>query len=77
MIDQPVVVPVTGTAFVRDINSMGLSNTDSKEKQEYYSKLKLVQNQKQELNSIRSEIDDVKNDVTEIKQLLLQLLNKG
>ena len=71
------MVKVTGTDFVRDINSMGLSNINSKEKEEYYSKQKIIQNQKQELNSMRTEIDTIKSDVSEIKQLLLQLMDKG
>lgn len=71
------MVKVTGTNFVRDINSMGLSNINPSEKEEYYSKQKLIQNQKHELNSIRSEIDGIKNDVSDIKQLLLQLMDKG
>lgn len=71
------MVKVTGTNFVRDINSMGLSNINPSEKEEYYMKQKLIQNQKHELNSIRSEIDGIKNDVSDIKQLLLQLMDKG
>jgi len=70
-------VKVSGTNFIRDINSMAIINTDNTEKNEYYAKLKLLQNQKVELNSIRSEIDDIKCDVSDIKQLLLQLIQKG
>ena len=70
-------VKVSGTNFIRDINSMAIINTDNSEKNEYYAKQKLLHNQKVELNSIRSEIDDIKIDVSDIKQLLLQLINKG
>lgn len=70
-------VKVSGTNFIRDINSMAIINTDNSEKNEYYAKQKLLQNQKVELNIIRSEIDDIKIDVSDIKQLLLQLINKG
>ena len=70
-------VRVSGTNFIRDINSMAIINTDNSEKNEYYAKQKLLQNQKVELNSIRSEIDDIKIDISDIKQLLLQLINKG
>jgi hypothetical protein len=71
------MVKVTGTNFVRDINSMGLSNVNNSEKDEYYAKQKLISNQKQELNTVRSEIDNIKNDISEIKQLMFALLNKG
>lgn len=70
-------VKVSGTNFIRDINSMAIINTDNSEKNEYYAKQKLLHNQKVELNSIRSEIDDIKIDISDIKQLLLQLINKG
>ena len=70
-------VRVSGTNFIRDINSMAIINTDNSEKNEYYAKQKLLHNQKVELNSIRSEIDDIKIDISDIKQLLLQLINKG
>jgi AmiR/NasT family two-component response regulator len=70
-------VKVNDSPFVRDIKSMGLSNVDPIEKQEYYSKLKLIQTQKQELNSIRSEINTLKDDLSDIKKLLLQLTDKG
>ena len=70
-------VKVTGTNFVRDINSMAIIITDNNEKNEYYSKQKLLSTQKQELNNIRSEIDEMKSDVSDIKQLLLQLMDKG
>ena len=71
------MIRVTGTNFVRDINSMGLSNTNSVEKDEYYAKQKLMQVQKQELNNIKSEIDSIKEDMSEIKQMMLQLMGKN
>ena len=71
------MIRVTGTNFVRDINSMGLSNTNSVEKDEYYAKQKLMQVQKQELNNIKSEIDSIRDDMSEIKQMMLQLMGKN
>lgn len=72
-----IMVKVTGTDFVRDINSMGLSNINPIEKEEYLLKKQLLNSQKSELNNMRSEIDLIKNDVSDIKQLLLQLMDKG
>jgi len=69
-------VKVTGTSFVRDINSMGLSNTDTVAKDEYYSKLRMMKSQKQELNMVKEEIDNVKIEMSEIKQLLQLLISK-
>ena len=70
------LVRVTGTNFVRDVNSMAIMPVDNTEKNEYYAKLRLVKNQKEEINNIRSEIDGIKLDVGEIKGLLKQLIGK-
>lgn len=69
-------VKVNGADFVRDTHSMGLSNTNAAEKNEYYAKLRLIQNQKEGINKVNEEINALKNDITEIKTLLSQLLNK-
>lgn len=69
-------VKVTGTNFVRDVESMALVNVDDNSKNEYYAKTKLLRTQKEELNNVRSEINDLKNDITEIKSLMVKLLQK-
>lgn len=71
------LVKVVGTDFVRDVDSMGLSNTNNAEKNEYYSKLRMVTNQKEEINKLKSDINNMKDDVYEIKDLLRQLIEKG
>ena len=60
--------------MVRDTNSMALINTDNTEKNEYYSKVRMLQNQKSEINNVKAEIDNIKSDVSDIKQLLMKLL---
>lgn len=71
------LVRVTGTNFVRDINSRAIMPTDNTEKNEYYARLRLVKNQKEEINKVKSELDCIKSDMCEIKSLLQQLLSKG
>jgi hypothetical protein len=71
-----MLVKVTGTSMVRDTTSMGLSNTNIAEKNDYYSKVKLLQTQKESLNKVNQEISDLKNDMLEIKQLLVKLTSK-
>ena len=71
------LVRVTGTNLVRDINSRALMPTDDTEKNEYYAKLRLVKNQKEEINKLKSDIDGIKVDMNEIKSLLQQILIKG
>lgn len=68
------LVKVTGTKFVRDTKTMGLSNQDSQERNEYFSKVRLLNKQKTELSILHSEIDVLKNDMQEIKTLLITLL---
>lgn len=69
-------VKVNGAEYVRDTHSMGLSNTNIAEKNEYYAKLRMIQNQKEGINKVNEEINVLKNDITEIKTLLSQLLNR-
>lgn len=71
------LVRVTGTNFVRDIESRAIMPTDNTEKNEYYAKLRLVKMQKDEINKVKSEIDSIKTDMNEIKSMLQQLLIKG
>lgn len=71
------MVKVTGTKFLRDTKSMALVNTDENEKNEYVSKVRLLSNQKHEINKVKSEMESIKNDIVEIKQLMLKLLDKG
>ena len=69
-------VKVTGTSFVRDTNSMALINTDVNDRAEYYNKVKLSGQQRQEINTLKDEIDLIRNDMSEIKQLMVALINK-
>jgi hypothetical protein len=71
-----MLVKIPGTNLMRDTESMALLNIDNTEKNDYYSKLKLLQNQKEQINTIKQEINGVKDDISDIKQLLKQLLDK-
>ena len=53
---------------------MGISNTDSVAKDEYYNKVRLIQSQKQQINKVNEELSELKGDMAEIKTLLAQLL---
>jgi hypothetical protein len=71
------LVKVTGTSFVRDTNNMALMNTDETARNEYYSKVKMLKTQEDEINTVKAEISSIKGDMYEIKQLMLKLLDKG
>ena len=70
------LVKIEGAEFVRETETMFLNSTNTAEKNEYYAKLRMIQNQKEGINRVNEEINSLKNDVTEIKTLLSQLLNK-
>ena len=77
MRNLPNVVKVEGTPFVRELVSMGLSNMDISAKNEYFSKVRMLSLQKEEINNMKTEISSIKNDVNDIKELLKQLIGKG
>jgi len=72
-----MLVKVTGTNFVRDTGSMGLINTDDVSRNEYYSKVRMLKTQKDEINTVKAEIAGIKDDVNEIKHLMLKLLERN
>lgn len=71
-----ITVKVNDTSYIRDISNMALNNTNENERQEYYNKARILQGQKQEINKVKSEIQSIKNDMLEIKQMLGIILGK-
>jgi len=72
-----MLVKVTGTNLIRDTNSMALINTDNESKNEYYNKLRMMKIQKEEINSVKTEIETIKQDMADIKSMMVKLLEKG
>ena len=72
-----MLVKVTGTNLVRDTNSMALINTDNESKNEYYNKLRMMKIQKEEINMVKTEIETIKQDMADIKSMMVKLLEKG
>lgn len=77
MKNLPETVKVEGTTFIRELGSMGLSNIDVNARNEYYSKSRMLKTQKNEINIIKSEMNTLRTDVNDIKELLKQLIGKG
>jgi len=71
-----MLVKVKDSNFVRDTESMALINNDIASKEEYYAKVRLINNQKQEINKVNDELASLKSEIGEIKQLLLQITSK-
>ena len=72
-----MLVKVTGTTLIRDTGSMALINTDSESKNEYYNKLRMMKIQREEINSVKTEIETIKQDMADIKSMMVKLLEKG
>jgi hypothetical protein len=72
-----MLLQVNDAKYLRDTNSMALISNDRSAKEEYLNKSKIIKSQKEDINNIRTEIASIKNDVTDIKELLKQLLGKG
>jgi archaellum component FlaC len=74
---QIETVKVEGTNFVRELKSMGLSNLDTFSKNDYYSKVRMMKSQKDEINNIRKDVNSLRTEMQDIKSLLEKILNKG
>lgn len=70
------LVQIQGSKLVRDTKSMALVNTDATGLEDYKMKRRLLETQREEINKVKSEMDNIKGDLVEIKQLMLQLLGK-
>ena len=70
-------VDVKDSKFSRDTSSMALINKDYSAREDYYTKVRMLTNQKEEINSIKSEINTLRTDIQDIKNLLTQLIGKG
>ncbi len=68
---------VEGTSYFRDTKTNALVNRDVNGLEDYKAKRKYAESQRQEINNLKKEMDCIKNDVLEIKELMRQLLNKG
>lgn len=70
------LVKVVDSLLVRDTYSGALINQDYAARDEYQAKVRMITNQKTEINKVNSEINQIKSELAEIKDLMLQLLHK-
>jgi hypothetical protein len=70
------LVKVEDSTFVRDTKSRALINTDNAARDDYFSKVKMLNANKSEINKLNSDVTNLKSELSEIKNLLNQLLLK-
>lgn len=61
--------------LIRDINSNAIINTDEIEYKNYVNNYIRQLNSKNKLETLQNQVDEIKGDVKEIKDLILKLLN--
>lgn len=71
------LLPINGTNLYRDTESMALINKDVSGAEDYKVKRKFAEVQAQQINNVRAEMDNIKNDISDIKKLMVKLLEKG
>lgn len=63
--------------LVRDTSSGAIINTNRTEYEEYMERVRLAEEKDNLLSQHTAEINNIKNELQDIKGLLLQLVNKG
>jgi hypothetical protein len=61
--------------LLRDINSNGIINTDETEYKNYVNSYIRKISSKNRIEELEQQVDEIKTDVKEIKDLILKLLN--
>jgi hypothetical protein len=63
--------------LVRDMNSKAILNTDKLALQEYYQKRELAKKELSEKTESKQRLDKIENEMSEIKNLLRELIGRG
>ena len=64
------------THLVRDVNSNAIINTNQSEYQLYMKRVKVREKQSDELRGAVKEINNLKNELLEIKQMINEIVKK-
>ena len=70
-------VRIQDSALVRDIHSKAILNTDKAGLNDYLMKREIAKKQQAERVETKDRLDKIENDMSEIKNLLVQLVNTG
>jgi hypothetical protein len=70
------MIKITGTNFYRDPESMALVNKDAAGLEDYKMKRNMMATQRDEINKVKTELAGIKGDMSDIRQMILQLMDK-
>jgi len=70
------MIKITGTNFYRDPESMALVNKDIAGLEDYKMKRNMMATQRDEINKVKTELAGIKGDMSDIRQMILQLMDK-
>ena len=70
-------VRIQDTALIRDIHSKAILNTDKAGLNDYLMKREIAKKQQAEQIQTKDRLDKIENDMSDIKNLLVQLVNTG
>ena len=74
---QQTHVRIQDTALVRDIHSKAILNTDKSGLNDYLMKREIAKKQQAEQIQTKDRLNKIENDMSDIKNLLVQLVNTG
>lgn len=63
--------------LVRDLSSGAIINTNTSEFENYLKKRQAAKQMREDLDKQSEQINNIKNEISEIKQLLITLINKS
>ena len=70
-------VRIKDTTLIRDIHSKAILNTDKAGLNDYLMKREIAKKQQAEQVQTKDRLDKIENDMSDIKNLLVQLVNTG
>lgn len=73
-------VPIKDSTLARDMNSLGIIETDLSKVQAYKDRKAMINKAteaKHEAEILREEVNNMKSEMSEIKSMLLQLLQRN
>lgn len=72
------LIPVEGRPnLYRDKNSGAIINTDTSAYQQHLKYIQRTQNERTKMETLENDVNSIKNQISELKSLVLQLVNKS